>query len=90
MPFEWQFQLYDGYVDTQVRHEVSEDEFHVNRVFEGGVMELLASPDVHPEVDLEKAKKNRIDEIRYRVEDALTHTRKGRRKLKRKRSKNNQ
>ena len=46
-------------------------------------MELLAPPEVYPEIDLEKAQKTRIDEIRFRIADTLTHSRKGRIRLAR-------
>lgn len=81
MSFEWQFQLFDGYADSQVRDGVNEDEFHVNRAFDDGLMELLAPPDVYTNIDLKKAKADRLKEIRHRIEDLLINTRKGKKRL---------
>ncbi len=85
MPFEWQFQLYDGFVDTLVRDDVCEEIFHKNRVFDGGIMDLIAPVEVYPEIDLKAAQKEGVEEIRNRIEDQMTHSRKGLKKLRQQR-----
>ena len=85
MPFEWQFQLYDGFVDTLVRDGVCEEIFHKNRVFDGGIMELIAPAEVYPEIDLKATQKEGVEEIRHRIEEQMTHSRKGLKKLRQRR-----
>ena len=83
MPWEWQFMLYKGFGDTKFREDVGEEMFHINRVFRGKVMELLASPSITG-IDLDALHKKRIKEAERDTKNTLTITKQQRKALKKK------
>jgi len=71
MPFEFQFMLLDGYVDTQLRHDVNEKEYRIKRAFEDGLIPLLVPNAIYPRVDLARAKVNGVNAIRNGIRTTL-------------------
>lgn len=82
MHYEFQIMLFDGYLDSRVRHKVNEDEYHLNRAYRDGLVEIFLPEVLYRNFNPEATRERKIQVIRRKIDSVFRANERRQRKLR--------